>query len=148
MRKFNKKLEELKENNKNPFSVPEGYFDSFPQKLQERISSESTEYYWFARLFQVVKPQFALGFMIVAFAVIAITTVNVVLSDKAESVIDSDLYTRIIEVDASEFSEQHFIDFLLNDEKEIEEQKQKESDLYIYYLVDEDIDYGTLIDEL
>ncbi|MCK5029727.1 MAG: hypothetical protein KAR57_08830 [Bacteroidales bacterium] len=148
MRKFNKKLEELKENNKNPFSVPEGYFDSFPQKLQERISSESTEYYWFARLFQVVKPQFALGFMIVAFAVIAITTVNVVLSDKAESVIDSDLYTRIIEVDASEFSEQHFIDVLLEDEKDLIKKKEIETDYYINYLVNEDIDYGTIMDGL
>ena len=147
MEKINKKLEELKGNNKNPFSVPEGYFDSFPQKLQERINSESAEYYWFARIFQVIKPQFALGFMIIAFAVIAITTVNIVLSDKTESVIDSDLYTRIIEVDASEFSEQHYIDVLVNDEKEIEEQKQEETDYYIYYLIDENIDYGTLIDE-
>jgi hypothetical protein len=148
MGKLNKKLEELKGNNKNPFSVPEGYFDSFPQKMQERIASENTEYYWFVRLFQVIKPQFALGFMIVAFAVIAITTVNVVLTNKTDSVIDSDLYTRIIEVDASEYSEQHFIDVLLNDEKEIDKQKKEETDHYIHYLVDEDIDYGTLIDEL
>ena len=147
MENFNKKLEELKGNNKNPFSVPEGYFDSFPQRIQEKISSESTEHYWVTRIFQVVKPQFALGFMIIAFAVIAITTINIVLSDKTESVIDSDLYTRIIEVDASEFSEQHYIDVLINDEKEIEEQKQEETDYYIYYLIDENIDYGTLIDE-
>ena len=147
MGKLNKQMEELKRNN-NPFSVPEGYFDSFPQKMQERIASENTEYYWFARFFQLIKPQFALGFMIIAFAVIAITTVNVVLTNNTDTSIDSDLYTRIIEVDASEFSEQHFIDVLLNDEKKIDEQKKEETDHYIHYLVDEDIDYGTLIDEL
>jgi len=148
MGKLNKQMEELKRNSKNPFSVPEGYFDSFPQKIQERIASENTEYYWFAKFFQIIKPQFALGFMIVVFGIIAITTINVVLTNNTDTVIDSDLYTRIIEVDASEFSEQHFIDVLLNDEKKIDEQKKEETDHYIHYLVDEDIDYGTLIDEL
>jgi hypothetical protein len=148
MEKFNKKLEELKGNNNNPFSVPEGYFEDFPTKIQERIISENKEYAWAIKLFRYIKPQFALGFIIIAFAVIAITTVDFILSNRTNTGIDSDLYTRIIEVDASEFSEQHFIDVLLEDEKKIDDHKQEESDFYIHYLVDENIDYGTLIDEL
>ncbi len=56
-------------------------------------------------------------------------------------------YTRIIEVDADEFTEQHFIDVLLEDKKKVDNHKKDETDFYIHYLLDEDIDYGTLIDE-
>jgi len=147
MEKFNKTVEELKGNNNNPFSVPKGYFEDFPTKMQERIISDNKEYAWAIKLFRFIKPQFALGFIIIAFAVIAITTINFILSNNTNTGIDSDLYTRIIEVDVSEFSEQHFIDVLLEDEKKIDDHKQEESDFYIHYLVDENIDYGTLIDE-
>ncbi len=143
-----KDLEELKGNSKNPFSVPEGYFEAFPTKMQERITSDKQEYSWAIRFFKYVKPQFALGFMIIAFAVIAITTVDFILNNRSNG-IDSDLYTRIMEVDASEFSEQHFIDVILEeDKKKVDNHKKEESDFYIHYLLDEDIDYTTLIDEL
>ena len=148
MENFNKELEELKKNTMNPFSVPEGYFENFPTKMQERILSETKESNSFLKLLNFIKPQFALGFMIVAFAFLGITAINFILSNRTDSDMSNDLYTRIIEVDASEFSEQHFIDVLLEDEKEIIKKKEIEMVNYINYLVDEDIDYGTLIDEL
>lgn len=147
MGKINTTLEELKGSNKNPFSVPEGYFEAFPTKMQERILTENKEYAWAIKLFKFVKPQFALGFMIIAFAIISITTVNFILSNR-NSDIKSELYTRIIEVDAYEFSEQHFLEVLFEDKKNVDAHKKEETDFYIHYLVDEDIDYGTLIDEL
>ena len=147
MKNFNKKLEELKGNSTNPFSVPEGYFEDFPTRIQEKISSNDQEPAWVIKIMQYVKPQLALGFMITAFAFIAITTVNYILSNKDESGLNKDLYSTI-EVDASEYSEQHFIDIIMEEEKNIIEQKEIETDYYINYLVDEDIDYGTLIDEL
>lgn len=148
MVKLNKKLEELKGHKNNPFSVPKGYFENFPTQMQERIISKQKDYNWVIRLLNYIKPQFALGFMIIAFGIIAYSAVNFILSNKVSNGIDSDFYTRIIEVDASEYSEQHFIDILLEDEKKIEIEKKEETDFYINYLVDEDIDYGTLIDEL
>jgi len=147
MKNFNEELEKIKANSKNPFSIPEGYFEDFPTRMQERIISENKEYKWMIKLFRYIKPQFALGFMIIAFAAIAYSTANFILSNRGNG-IDSGLITRTIEVDPSEFTEQHFIDVLLEDEKKIEEQKKEETDFYINYLVDEDIDYGTLIDEL
>jgi hypothetical protein len=147
MNDFNKKLEKLKGNNKNPFSVPKGYFDNFPTELQERIISENREYLWIIKLFRFIKPQIAFGLMIVTFAVISITTINLIQSNRSKSTIDSDLYTRTIEVDASEFTEQHFIDVLLDDKKKVNDHKE-DSDFYIHYLIDEDIDYRTLMDEL
>ncbi len=88
MGKNNKTVEGLKGNNKNPFSVPDGYFETFPTKMQERIQSENKEYAWAIKLLRYIKPQFALAFMIIAFAVISITTINFILSNRSS--IDND----------------------------------------------------------
>ncbi|PLX10652.1 MAG: hypothetical protein C0597_16450 [Marinilabiliales bacterium] len=148
MKNFNKKLEKFKANSKNPFSVPKGYFDDFPSRMQDRIISEQKEYIWVIRLFRYVKPQFALAFMIITFAVIAYGTVNFILSNRTTNGIDNELYTRIMEVDPTEFSEQHFLEVLFEEERKVNDHKNDEMEFYIHYLVDEDIDYGTLIDEL
>ncbi len=145
---FNNKLENNKGNNKNPFSVPEGYFENFPLELQEKIISENKEYLWIIKLFKFVKPQIAFGLMMVAFALIAVTTINLIQTNKSNSTIDTDFYSRTIEVDATEFTEQHFIDILLDDEKKVNDHGLEDSDFYIHYLIDEDIDYRTLYDEL
>jgi hypothetical protein len=129
-------------------SVPKGYFESFPTELQEKIIYENREYIWIIKLFRFVKPQVALGLMIVAFALIAITTVNFIQTNSSNSTIDNDLYTRTIEVDASEFTEQHFIDVLLDDKKKVNDHSTEDSEFYIHYLIDEDIDYQTLIEAL
>ncbi|HKL08004.1 MAG TPA: hypothetical protein VJ896_04465 [Bacteroidales bacterium] len=144
----NIKLKNLKIENKNPFSVPEGYFENFPSRIQEKIVSETRETNRIKQLFHVIKPQLALGFMIVGFALIAITAIDTIMSNRVKSSVSNEVYTRIIEVDASEYSEQQFIDILLEEEKKSNEQQKEETDEYIHYLMDEGIDYGTLIDEL
>ena len=146
--KLNNNLEKLQVNKKNPFSVPQGYFETFPSRIQEKIVADQKEPGWILKLFYLAKPQLALSFMILGFALIAITVTDTIMTKQTKSPIGSDAYTRIIEVDASEYTEQQFIDILLEDEKEIIENNEKETDQYIHYLMDENIDYGTLIDEL
>lgn len=148
-RELNNKMKELQGNNQNPFSVPEGYFETFPSRIQEKITSESKQESWVLRFFHIVKPQLALSIMMAGFAIIAITVIDTIMTNRASSPVSNEVYTRIIEVDASEYSEQQFIDILLEEEKEIiKNQKKEETDQYIDYLMDEGIDYGTLIDEL
>lgn len=148
MKNFNKKLEELKENSINPFSVPDGYFDEFPSRIQEKVTSKAKEQNWFFKTVQYIKPQLVLGFMIIAFAITSISVFDFILSNRDKADINTELFTRTIEVDPYEFTEQHFIDVLLDDNKDLIEKKEIETDYYINYLVNEDIDYGTLIDEL
>jgi hypothetical protein len=148
MKNFNKKLEELKENSINPFSVPDGYFDEFPSRIQEKVTSETKEQNWFFKTVQYIKPQLVLGFMIIAFAITSISVFDFILSNRDKADINKELFTRTIEVDPYEFTEQHFIDVLLDDNKDVIEKKKIETDYYINYLVNEDIDYGTLMDEL
>ncbi|MEE4198924.1 MAG: hypothetical protein V2I54_14890 [Bacteroidales bacterium] len=147
-KELNHKFKNLQGKNNNPFSVPEGYFEDFPSRVQHKIASASRPNSWIIQLFHVVKPQLALGFMIAAFAFIALTTVDIIMSKQVNSSVSNEVYTRIIEVDASEYSEQQFIDILLEEEKKSAEQEKEATDEYIHYLMDEGIDYGTLIDEL
>jgi hypothetical protein len=148
MKNYNKKLEGLKGNSINPFSVPDGYFDEFPSRIQEKVTSETKELNWLFKTVLYIKPQLVLGFMIIAFAITSISVFDFILSNRDKADINKGLFTRTIEVDPYEFTEQHFIDVLLDDNKDVIEKKKIETDYYINYLVNEDIDYGTLIDEL
>jgi hypothetical protein len=147
MDEFINKLEEIKGLKTNPFKVPEGYFDSLPSRIQGRISDNKKEHGIFSRIFVVAKPQLALAFAFMVFAFITVTTIEYVLKNQQKMPVSNGVYTRIIEVDASEYSEQHFIEVLLDENKKPNE-KKKSSEHYINYLIDEDIDYTTLIDEL
>jgi len=132
----------------NPYSVPEDYFDSFASKLQARIQTpQEPNHHWvWERLLRVMKPQVSLAVGIVLFAVIASTSIHFLLNKKSATQLPAE-YAKVTEVDAFEYSDQHFIDILLEEEQAIR-QKKLEKDAYIDYLVDEGIDYGTLIDEL
>ena len=144
---FTNKLEEFKKGKTNPFMVPDGYFDSLPSRIQERISDSRREQSIFARILLVAKPQLALAFAFIVFAFITLTTIEYVLNNQTKLPVSNGIYTRIIEVDASEFSEQHFIDVLLDENKKPNE-KKKSTEHYMNYLIDQDIDYTSLIDEL
>ncbi len=147
MDKFLEKLESLKETKSNPFKVPEGYFDSLPTRIQDRIATNENRQSIFSQIRLVIKPQLAFAAAFIAVALIAVTTLEYIFKDKTKLPASTGVYTRIIEVDASEFTEQHFIDVLLDENKKSIDNK-KNSDCYIDFLVDENIDYTTLIDEL
>jgi len=53
------------EQKKNPFSVPEGYFDSLPSRIQERCVKPEKEKSWLKAL--VPQLGFAVGFIILVF---------------------------------------------------------------------------------
>ncbi len=141
-------LEQMEDRRKeNPFQVPEGYFDTLHARIQDRIQNENVSS--FTKVVRILRSQLALGVYLVLFAAVAYGIIAIVLPQAQDNSLPSSDYARTMEVDAFEYSEQHFIDVLLEEEttKE-EEQKAKETEYYIHYLVDEDIDYGTLIDEL
>ncbi len=130
----------------NPFRVPEGYFDTLHARIQDRIQNENVSS--FRKVIRILRSQLALGLYLVLFAAIAYGIIHIVLPEAQDNPLPSSDYARTMEVDAFEYSEQHFIDVLLEEETKEEEEKVKETEYYIHYLVDEDIDYGTLIDEL
>ncbi len=71
-----------KDNKKqNPFSVPEGYFESFPGKMQERIREMEEQSVPVRRIgrsagFRLALAAAILGMALITYSIIRITTVN------------------------------------------------------------------------
>ncbi|MCT4640330.1 MAG: hypothetical protein N4A72_21710 [Bacteroidales bacterium] len=143
-------LEELKRNNKAGYSVPDGYFDSLPAKIQERCyhTSESSDRVKIGFL-SMLKPYFLIGsFMVIMTVgiynayefVIPSTAVhhNIDMSSNAELLVQ-DIAYNINETDLIEFVDEENLNQNITDNNISEEA--------IEYLVDNDIDYSTLINE-
>ncbi|MBU0764208.1 MAG: hypothetical protein KJ607_05170 [Bacteroidetes bacterium] len=65
----------LKISKDNPFRIPDGYFDEFPEKMRKRLESGNYRTYrW--NLFPALKPYFVLGIATVVFALITYTAVK------------------------------------------------------------------------
>lgn len=136
-----------KELKKHAFEVPEGYFETFPSRISERISSqEETKS---PSLFRILKPQVALAAIIIVFAVISYTAISFITNNQIQrSTIEEVDVARILEYDSYGYYEDNpYMDILMEEEKPVKEEEDVE-DIYMHYLLDENIDYGTLIDEL
>jgi hypothetical protein len=144
-------LEQLHQGNlkENPYKVPEGYFDTFPSRLQEHIQQQqhASSPLW-ERFIHLMKPQVTMAIGMLIFAFIAVTAVHYLTNNQQpkHQPLPAE-YAKMIENSGIESSEQHFIDILLEEEQSVRQEKL-EKEAYIDYLMDEGIDYGTLMDEL
>lgn len=132
---------------KNPYKVPNGYFDDFPMQLQERIHQQEHRNVpsWLSFM-HLIKPQVTIALGVAIFAIISVTTVHYLINNQQSQQIMPMEYAKMMEGGMIESSEQHFIDILLEEEQSAKQEKL-EQEAYINYLVDEGIDYGTLMDE-
>jgi len=133
----------------NPYKAPEGYFDSFPTRLQETMQQQErvASPLW-ERVMHLMKPQVTMAMGMIIFAFIAVTAVHYLINNQPTTNQPLPVeYAKMMESRSIESSEQHFIDILLEEEQAIRQEKL-EKEAYINYLMDEGIDYGTLMDEL
>ncbi|MEA3316681.1 MAG: hypothetical protein U9R54_01865 [Bacteroidota bacterium] len=134
-------------NTKNPFTVPENYFDNLAINVQDKLSDTSSEYSIMQKIILYTKPQITLGLIIVAFAIIGYLTINTIWNNYPLTNQQINEFATIDEINASEFTEQDYLNILL-EEKSATNKTNKNTDEYIKYLVDEEIDYGTIMNEL
>jgi len=134
-------------NTKNPFTVPNNYFDNLPNNIQNKLSKDSSEHSILQKIILYAKPQLTLGFMMIAFASITYITINTVWNKFHLAKHQINEFANIDEVNESDFSEQHYLNILL-EEKSVTNKTDENTEEYIKYLVDEDIDYSTLMNEL
>ncbi len=138
----------------NPFRVPEGYFDSFPARLAERLQDEQpSPVAAKPGIWQTIRPQLALAAAITAFAVIGylgfrsfIETGDQWLSDEAVA--------GYLEYHQHEFREYELLGLLAEDDFYLDEYPADGSwiwdddpDLYIEYLYHEEIDLYLIMTE-
>ena len=129
-----------KENN---FKVPDNYFEDFPTIVQEKISKKPSTF--ISRfLFFILKPQFIATFSIL---VIFFVTYSILNTHKEVNILISNDIAEYFEQNQTDYNEDLLIDFIVNDPN-IEISNNSENDVIIDYLIDNDIDYSTLVNAL
>jgi hypothetical protein len=132
----------------NPFEVPARYFESFPSRLQEKIgeSQEVVESSESGGLFKL-KPYFALAAMIVGFTIIGYTGFRYILDKQTmHGGLSDEEIISYLESNSGYFYDDQLYDVQLEEGTETIEEELSEE--IIEYLVEDEIDYNTLINEL
>ncbi|MGM0497581.1 MAG: hypothetical protein ACQESJ_06660 [Bacteroidota bacterium] len=129
-----------------PFRVPDNYFEELPEKIQARCKeAEQTEQSGNS-LINILKPAFSLAAMFIGVALLAFFAVNVISNSGQEKTsLSEDMAKANYEEQYS--SEEEMIKAIQEQEENIK-MNSEEANEYIDYLLEDDIDYGTLIKEL
>jgi hypothetical protein len=130
-----------------PFKVPDGYFDQLPLRIQDQCVSENVEENTkIVPLWQVVRSQLALASGFAAIALIAFVGYYYLQPTDQGQVLSNDDYIEIVKRNIYDYDEGKLIkesgkfisyDSINNELKE---------DM-IQYLLDQDIDYVTLMEQ-
>jgi len=131
---------------KQPFKVPENYFEDLPERIQANIQDAEKARESNRSVIQLIKPALSLAAMFIGVALIAFVAVNFIgQPEKEQPSITNDIAKANYE--KKYHSEEAMIE-AIKEKAQQEKIKNKKADEYINYLLNEDIDYNSLIDEL
>lgn len=130
-----------------PFKVPKDYFENLPTRIQEKcVSTHSVSNGQNASVWQVVKSQFTLAFGFVAFALIAFAAFFYIQPKEQVNQLSNDDYINIVEKHIYDYDEAR----LANESEGLvnyDSVKNNLKDEMIQYLLDENVDYVTLMEQ-
>ncbi|MBN1387729.1 MAG: hypothetical protein JW965_04735 [Bacteroidales bacterium] len=126
--------------NKNPFRVPENYFDEVRKEIYERTTATEAVK-GKNRIIRLVKPALMLAAAMIAFAIISYTGLKLLFPEYGKPVEDN--YTEFL----YQFEEVELINILTEQETDAEI-RSAETDEIIDYLLDQDIEYTSIIEFL
>jgi len=132
----------------NPFSVPQNYFESFPERLRNRLESDPLPVQSPAgRIWKVLQPQLALAAAIAGFAVLGYIGFRSLIQ-REDIFPGTDHIAEYIDFYNYDFSEYQLLS-LLDDYDTYPETENwsAEEELYIDYLFQSDIDITDIISE-
>lgn len=130
-----------------PYSVPDGYFDSLPFRIQEYCLTQSPVHRkQKVTVWQALKAQMSLAAGFVALAFLAAGAYYVLQpTSNTPSVLSNDDYIEIIQNNIYDFDEESLINEI--QPYRLDDSIQNHNDEMIQYLLDQDIDYTTLIEQ-
>jgi len=131
----------------NPYSVPENYFEELPGRILEAIHVQKETGPVKPFIFRAIRLQLAVAASIIAFAVIGYFGYKLIHSDNSASGLTSGEIAEYVEYYSSEIEEDMFIE-MLEENKLPEADYSDLSDEIITYLVDENIDYQSIVEQL
>jgi len=146
MKNQNKHIDLDKISKELPFRVPDNYFEELPEKIQASCKeAEQTEQNGNS-LIKILKPAFSLAAMFIGVALLAFIAVNII-SESGQK--QNSLSEDIAKVNYEEqYSSEEEMIKAIQQQQENKEMNNEKADEYIDYLLEDDIDYGTLIKEL
>lgn len=128
---------------KHPFGVPEGYFESFSERLQERIRQEEESKVPLRRIgtstrFRVAMAAAVLGVALISYSILRSTTLN---SDVPESYFDIALLEQLDVIDDNSY----LLGLMESEAEELDEEEAYASQA-IDYLAINDVDMVLLFE--
>lgn len=134
---------EQKYSRRLPYTVPEGYFDELPSRIQEYClahGNKQTEQR--ITIWQTLKTQLSLAAGFMALVFMALTGYYILQTTHSPTgVLSNDNYIEVIQYDFTFFEDE-----CTNKSPWIKDTTQNNKDEIIQYLLDQNIDYTTLIE--
>ena len=129
-----------------PFTVPEGYFNEFSGRLKNRMQKEESTS-WIGRTYQLIRPQLAMAAIIIGFIAISYTGIRIILNDRlAEPTITE--IADVLDTYLYEMDDDLLISTIVEEEIEVDWiNGGYKSDEIMYYLMEEELDYTNIINE-
>lgn len=136
----------FKADKKLPFSVPDGYFDTLPSRIQDLcVSSQKQKP--FALFLQTVRTQLALAAGFAAFVVLAYAGYFYIQLTPTPRELSKNDYIEVVSKRISDFDEGQLVEASGVNVK-FDSIKPDKNDQIIQYLLEENIDYVTLMEQI
>ncbi len=130
---------------KNPFGVPDNYFDEFPARIQERLSETPT--ISMSRTYPV-RRVLAIAAMFIGLLSVGYFGLRTILNGQDTGMLSGDEVSTAIEYYGYQFDDDMLIAAIIESDIELEPQDiDYESDVIIEYLSSEDIDFNEMLIE-
>lgn len=136
----------LKVDKKLPFSVPDGYFDTLPGRIQN-LCINSQKQKPFAIFIQTVRTQLALAAGFAALVVLAYAGYFYIQTTPTQRELSNNDYIEIVSKRISDFDEGQLVEASGVNVK-FDSIKPDKNDQIIQYLLEENIDYVTLMEQI
>jgi len=133
----------------NPFEVPEGYFENLPRLVSDRIKEHSTSH-------TVPIRTLVVRWTAIAASIALIAAVAFVLNNNTAPTVNTDLALldaeeiaeALVSDGAYAVDEEDLVEMLIEEDEFYAGDEESSSDDIIDYLIDNDIDLSTIINEL
>lgn len=126
-----------------PFQVPEDYFRDLPERIMKRCEQKEHK----KSMVQIIKPAVSLAAMFIAVALIAYFAIQFIdkpegeTSYKGQDIAEAEYYDQY-------YNQNELMDNIQEEGVDASLPDSDQTKKYIEYLLNEDIDYPTLINEL
>lgn len=131
----------------NPFRVPDQYFEELPGAIMERMKDAKYGQQRGYRLWTSFRPHLAIAATIIVFVIISYASVKLLFSDSTDQEFSSLEIAEYIEYYSSDLDEILFYE-VLDDIQEQELNAADYEEVIINYLLDQDIDFQSIVEVL